>query len=106
MRWKDKQPKPDPKPGDTRVVKKFLLLPLTVDGETRWLEWAWVKQVYGAVEWWDREWAEPQTTCAKIVVNIDWGRVDKQIHAATKELIDRDSRKGVNEKPQRPDPPE
>lgn len=35
MRWKHK---PSPKIGDTKIITKFLWLPLTLDGETRWLE--------------------------------------------------------------------
>jgi hypothetical protein len=42
MRWQN------PKPGETRVIKKFLWLPVTLDDETRWLETAEIKQVYVA----------------------------------------------------------
>lgn len=37
MRWKNKTNTP-PKIGDTRVVRKFLLFPKSLSGETRWLE--------------------------------------------------------------------
>lgn len=44
MRWTKRPAKPSPKPGDARVVRRFLLLPRCVSGEYRWLEWAQVKQ--------------------------------------------------------------
>lgn len=52
-----------PQPGDTRIVKRFLLTPATVHIEgvavTRWLELAYIKQMYGA-NWggsgWDDLW--------------------------------------------------
>jgi len=37
MRWKAKK-KPTPADGETRYVTKFLFFPLTLNGETRWLE--------------------------------------------------------------------
>ena len=55
MKWT--QP-PTPKPGQARTVRRFLWLPLTLQGETRWLERAeWVErrmQVhrYSAGKWW------------------------------------------------------
>ena len=36
MRWRDE---PAPKWGDWRERSEFLLLPRTIGGETRWLEW-------------------------------------------------------------------
>jgi hypothetical protein len=34
----------EPMDGDTRTIKRFLWLPLTIDGERRWLETAeWVE---------------------------------------------------------------
>jgi hypothetical protein len=48
------------KVGDERRRKGFLLLPKTIAGETRWLEWAeWVERLcpmYRTVE--DPEWIE------------------------------------------------
>lgn len=44
MRWK-KTFKTIPKEGDVRTRRKFLLLPHTFDGETKWLEMATVKEV-------------------------------------------------------------
>ena len=46
MRWKEKPPPNDNKYGDTRVVRKFLLFPKKLRKETRWLELAWIKQVF------------------------------------------------------------
>ena len=40
MRWKE------PKPKDTRVKRKFLIIPRTFNGETRWLEFANIKEEY------------------------------------------------------------
>ena len=33
-------------PGDEKIVKKFLIFPFTIDGETRWLEVAKIKYLY------------------------------------------------------------
>ena len=35
-----------PKDGTERVVRRFLLLPKTLNRETRWLEFAKIRQVY------------------------------------------------------------
>lgn len=32
--------------GETRVVIKFALFPITADGETVWLEWVHLQQTY------------------------------------------------------------
>jgi hypothetical protein len=50
-----------PKNGDERQVRRFILFPLTInDGEsreTRWLEMAWLKQVYNDTVWmWHGYW--------------------------------------------------
>jgi len=56
MKWKN------PSNGDKRTVRKFLWFPLVLDGETRWLEFAWVIQEYygghdeGGAGWYDKEW--------------------------------------------------
>lgn len=50
MRWKQHQ-KPTPKPGDTRFVTKFLLLPVCICGECRWLEKVTIQQRYRDVAW-------------------------------------------------------
>lgn len=45
MRWKQ------PQWGDTRIIKRFALFPITVGSETRWLEWCYIKQHYGITMW-------------------------------------------------------
>lgn len=40
MRWIE------PKDGDIKVKKKFVIIPITINGETRWLEWVTVKYRY------------------------------------------------------------
>lgn len=65
MRWKpdpNKMPVIPPRHGDTRVVKRFLLLPLALRGEMRWLETAYIRQQYLSKYsshpfWWSRSWA-------------------------------------------------
>lgn len=42
MRWKAN----NPKVGDVRVKMGFLWLPVTLQGETRWLEYAHIYQVF------------------------------------------------------------
>jgi len=32
--------------GDEKIKRKFAILPITVDDEVRWLEWATVKYTY------------------------------------------------------------
>lgn len=48
MRWKQRasKPKRKPKVGDVRVKRWFAIFPVTIKGETRWLEKVTVKQVY------------------------------------------------------------
>lgn len=41
MRKKDNH-----KYGDTRIITKFLATPMTINGETRWLEHASIEQKY------------------------------------------------------------
>lgn len=36
----------NPKVGDYRIKRKFLLLPKSLTEETRWLEWADIVQIY------------------------------------------------------------
>ncbi len=53
MRWHR------PKTGDTRIIKKFLLLPKTIGNQTRWLEWANIVQKYAYYErWYDYRWLD------------------------------------------------
>lgn len=42
--------------GDRRTKSRFLLLPKTIDGETRWLEKAQWVQVYFDYKWVSIEW--------------------------------------------------
>lgn len=42
MRWKNK---PKSKVGDERVITSFLILPVKIGNETRWLEKAKIRQV-------------------------------------------------------------
>ena len=50
MRWKT------PKMGDTRERRVFALLPITIDHDTRWLEWCRVSEYYGYVYYGMCEW--------------------------------------------------
>lgn len=47
MKWR---PKVKPSVGDRRVVSRFALLPVTINGETRWLEWVDILQELQEVE--------------------------------------------------------
>ncbi len=40
MRWTK------PKEGKEKIKRKFAILPISIDGETRWLEWVTVRYVY------------------------------------------------------------
>ena len=52
------------KPGDIRIIKRFLILPKTINGEIRWLEKVKIKQrfeyyidvVIPLSEWTNIEW--------------------------------------------------
>lgn len=50
MRWKKKKPKPFPKDGDKRVVKKFLWKPRCFNDEYRWLEFAEINEIYHVIK--------------------------------------------------------
>lgn len=56
MRWIKKTPKT----GYVRVIKKFLFLPLTLNNETRWLEFATIMQVYVTHYYMDSEWVSKE----------------------------------------------
>lgn len=45
MRWK-KEVKFDPYLGHEKIVDKFLIFPICIDGDCRWLEKTKIKQVY------------------------------------------------------------
>lgn len=32
--------------GEERVIRRFLIFPLKINCEWRWLEWAWIHQSY------------------------------------------------------------
>ena len=40
MKWKV------PSQNDERIIMRFLILPMTANDETRWLEWVGIKQRY------------------------------------------------------------
>lgn len=40
MRWTK------PKDGDVKIKRKFAILPISIDRETRWLEWVTIQYVY------------------------------------------------------------
>lgn len=54
------------KPGNIRIIEKFLIFPKTINGETRWLEKAKIKQrfefyidvVIPLSEWDDIKWVD------------------------------------------------
>lgn len=52
MRW-NKPVYQSPRVGDTRIVKRFLLFPKTLNEETRWLEWAEIMQGFSCFYSWD-----------------------------------------------------
>lgn len=66
MKWKHTMPKV----GDTRRNSGFLLLPMTIDGETRWLEFATWTEEYIQIEmdgecdyfWNPIHWGTPKCT--------------------------------------------
>jgi len=50
--------KDSPLANKRRVVKKFLLFPTSISGQTRWLETVYIRQVHGYyIGWQDEEWA-------------------------------------------------
>lgn len=69
MRWKQRPRKGPPERGAVRVTRKFLFFPKTLEGETRWLEVAYIVQryvparlpggagYYRTAWWWNRRWA-------------------------------------------------
>lgn len=68
MRWNNATP---PSLGDTRIVKRFLLFPIRLGDESRWLEVAIIKQTFVAHDlfprsqpgyWKDTSWTEPTKT--------------------------------------------
>ncbi len=49
---------PQAKYGDSRVIRRFLLVPRSIHPETRWLEFATIRQEYCSYYWVDREWVD------------------------------------------------
>ena len=45
MRWEITK-KNEPKEGDKRIISEFLIFPLTLGNEKRWLEKAKIEQIY------------------------------------------------------------
>ena len=63
MNWNSEQPLMDKDFGRTRTVSKFLFLPLSIDGESRWMEWARIEQECcgngdGELVWEDVAWGK------------------------------------------------
>ncbi len=52
------QRKKSPKLGERRVITKFLIWPRTMNNETRFLEKAYILQIYGLGGWMDKEWKD------------------------------------------------
>jgi len=59
MRWTP------PKDGDIRVRTRFLIFPLTLNGETRWLERVTIKEIfqrsYDGSWWYPVAWVDEET---------------------------------------------
>lgn len=54
MRWHE------PNHLEQRIVRKFLLLPMKIGRETRWLEWATVRQKYDWSNWMNVEFIDEE----------------------------------------------
>ena len=52
------QRKKRPRLGERRVITKFLIWPRTINNETRFLEKAYIVQVFGLGGWIDKEWRD------------------------------------------------
>lgn len=52
MRWQK------PSLMSKRTIRRYLLWPKAIDGETRWLEWAYIEQMYTHFGWRDNRWAD------------------------------------------------
>ena len=57
MRWRVNK---NPKEYETRIVERFLLLPVTLNGEKRWLEKAKIEQRYIYTYTYDCGFANPE----------------------------------------------
>ena len=67
MRWI----KPKPKNGDTKIKKKFAILPIKIKDETRWLEWVTVLYQYHTFKWFSKDYAESGWFPEEFIDNID-----------------------------------
>lgn len=72
MRWKKREPTPEPRLGDKKIKRVFFWLPTLVDSEWRWLEFAtiectWSRHVYDSHGNWHGYWRE---------VVVDQGEVE------------------------------
>ena len=52
MKWISKY-----KDDDVRVIERFLLIPWKLGNEWRWLETAYIKEVYYSSTWLEKRWA-------------------------------------------------
>ena len=59
MRWTN------PKEGDFKYKLRFLFLPKTLNGETRWLEPCWIYTERGYTYWWEQCFADWKWRSAK-----------------------------------------
>lgn len=59
MRWET------PVDKEERIVKRFLIFPTSIQGETRWWETAYIRQYYnsslGDSYWCNKEWIDPES---------------------------------------------
>lgn len=74
MRWHSKQPRL----GDTKTVREFLLLPKTIGDETRWLCWTRIRlryelSVLDVPHWYDLEWMDDEPVKKTELVSIYLG---------------------------------
>jgi hypothetical protein len=49
---------PNPEDGTSEIVSFFAIFPVTIDNETRWLEFVAVKKVYMLTDMWGRIWVD------------------------------------------------
>ncbi len=76
MKWSEK---PRPKSGDTRIIRRFLLEPTTLELQTRWLEFAKIRQEFFGGEsmflipgrWIDLAWADAPRSIAELKEAIE-----------------------------------
>lgn len=68
VRWrKNRNTKPYPEDGETRIITRFLLFPKEINNEYRWLESVKIEQFYRGYDyvrdiggfWVDKDWVDP-----------------------------------------------